>query len=178
MTIESFIHAKDYEKVLHKLRRHPFTFLPMVFFLLLLLALPIVVGILLKTQLPAWLENETTFMALILLGSAYYLGILIFFFTNFIDFYLDIFIVTNDRLIDMEQNGLFSRTVAEVDLYQIQDITSEVKGFFSTMFNYGNMTIQTAGALPKFIVNNIKDPHHLRQELMDLAEEDRKYHTK
>lgn len=178
MTIESFIHAKDYEKVLHKLRRHPFTFLPMIFFLLLLLALPIVVGILLKTQLPTWLENETTFMALVLLGSAYYLGILIFFFTNFIDFYLDIFIVTNDRLIDMEQNGLFSRTVAEVDLYQIQDVTSEVKGILATMFNYGDMTIQTAGTLPKFIVHNIKDPHHLRQELMDLAEEDRKYHAK
>ncbi|MFA5128241.1 MAG: PH domain-containing protein [Patescibacteria group bacterium] len=178
MSIESFIHAKDYEKVLHKLRRHPFTFLPTALFFAVLLILPIAIGFLIKTQLSTWLANEAIFTALILLGSIYYIGALIFFFTNFVDFYLDLLVVTNDRLVDMEQNGLFSRTVAEVDLYQIQDVTSEIKGVFATLFNYGDMTIQTAGSVPKFIVHNIKDPHHLRIELMDLAEEDRKYHAK
>ena len=134
MTIESFIHAKDYEKVLYKLRRYPFTFLPTVLFFIVLIILPIGVGWLLQTQLPAWLEIETVFIALVLLASAYYLGALMFFFSNFVAFHLDVLIVTNDRLVDVEQNGLFSRTVAEVDLYQIQDVTSEVKGVFASIF--------------------------------------------
>ena len=43
-------------------------------------------------------------------------------------------IITNDRMVDMEQNGLLARTVAEADLYLIQDVTSEIKGLFGSIF--------------------------------------------
>ena len=113
---------------------------------------------------------------LILFASTYYLSICLFFYGYFIDFYLDILIVTNDRLLDIEQKGVFARSMAEIELYQIQDITSEVEGFFPSLFNYGNMIIQTASAIPRVIMHNIPNPHALRQELLDLAAEDKKYH--
>ena len=77
---------------------------------------------------------------------------------------------------DVEQKNLFARTISEVDLYRIQDVTSEVKGFVAHFFNYGDLTIQTAGAQEKFFVRNIPNPHGLRQKLLDLADADRKYH--
>jgi Bacterial PH domain len=176
MGIDSFIHKKDYEKVLFQMRRHGITFLPALFFFLLMLALPVVLYFLLQEQFNTWANNTTVYIVLVMLMSAYELGVLLFFYSYFLDYYLDVFIVTNDRLVDVEQNGLFARTVAEVDLYQIQDVTSDVKGIIATMFNYGGLVIQTAGALPKFTIHDIKDPHHMREVLLNLAEDDRKYH--
>ena len=80
-------------------------------------------------------------------------------------------------MVDIEQKSLFGRTVAEVDLYQIQDATSEVNGIFASMFNYGNVHVQTAGSIPNFILHNVPNPHVLRQQILDLSAEDKKLHS-
>lgn len=178
MDLSRFIKQKSYEKIIHRTRRHPITFVPNILFYILLVLLPLAVAFVLRSQFSIWLEHTGVYVAVVLLGSAYFIGIILFLFSNFIDFYLDSHIVTNDRLIDVEQNGLFGRTIAEVDLYQIQDVTSEVNGFFATLFKFGDVIVQTAGTIPKFIVHNVRDPHHLRQELLYLADEDRKFHNK
>ena len=67
-------------------------------------------------------------------------------------------------------------TISEVDLYKIQDITSAIDGFIPSIFNYGNMLIQTAGAVEKFIITSVPHPEMLRQAILDLAEADRKFH--
>jgi len=51
-----------------------------------------------------------------------------------------------------------------------------IKGFFATLFKYGNLEIQTAGTVPKFIMENVPHPHELRQRLLDLAAEDKRHH--
>jgi hypothetical protein len=86
-------------------------------------------------------------------------------------------IITNDRLIDVRQISLFAKSIAELDLYQIQDATSEVKGFFATIFKYGNVTLQTAGSVPKFIIYNTPNPDKIRELLLDLSAEDKRYHA-
>ncbi|MDD2758464.1 MAG: PH domain-containing protein [Patescibacteria group bacterium] len=177
MGIDSFIHTKDYEKILYRLRRHPFTFIPAILLLLVLLALPLGLYWMLTVNFTAWLASPIGLTILILFASIYYLSVILYFFTYFITFYLDVLIVTNDRLVDVDQNSLFSRVVAEVDLFQIQDATSEIKGIFPTMFNYGNVLIQTAGTVPKFSLHNIPRPHDIRQMLLDLSAEDKKYHS-
>lgn len=126
---------------------------------------------------PTLLEGPISYPLLILLGSVYYLSLGLFFYSYFVDFYLDMWIITNDRLVDIEQTGLFARTVAEVDLYQIQDVSSDIRGFFPTLFNYGTLSLQTAGSIPKFIFYNIPRPHKLREEILALASEDKKYHA-
>jgi hypothetical protein len=85
-------------------------------------------------------------------------------------------VVTNDRMVDIRQISLFARTISEVDLYQIQDVSSEVKGFFASAFNYGNVHLQTAGPVPKFIIYNVPNPDKVRQAIIELASEDKKYH--
>lgn len=177
MQIGSIIHAKSYEKLLYKIRRHPITFIPGTLLIFVILVLPIGLYWLLASNFEMWMSGPAGFPITILFGSIYYLFSVLYFYTYFIDFYLDMMIVTNDRIIDIDQIGLFGRTIAEVDLYQIQDATSEVRGIFATMFNYGNLIIQTAGAIPKFTLHNISRPHYYRQMILDLVEEDRKYHA-
>ncbi|HLD60647.1 MAG TPA: PH domain-containing protein [Patescibacteria group bacterium] len=177
MHLTRFIHQKSYEHIAHKVRRHLITMVPTLIGSFFLLLLPMGVYWLTQSVFPTLLESTIAFPLLVLLGSIYYLSVALFFYTYFVTFYLDLLIVTNDRLLHIQQHGLFARTISEVDLYHIQDLTSEVKGFFASTFNYGSLSIQTAGAVEKFHIRDIPNPDGLRQTIAELAEEDRKYHS-
>lgn len=179
MPLSNLIHQKSYEKIVLTCRRHPITFLPYILFSLVLLAAPIgVYWLLFNSSLNALLQTPNGYIIAVLGASVYYLSSYLFFYTNFVTFHLDLWIVTNDRLLDMEQKSLFHRTISEVDLYQIQDASSEVHGLFPSIFNYGNIILQTAGPIPKFYFRNVANPNELREKILHLASEDRKFHEK
>lgn len=160
-------------------RRHPITFVPYILFFIILLAAPIgLYWLLINSSLNSYLQNEGGYALAILGASVYYLSCYLFFYTHLATFHLDLWIITNDRLLDMEQKTLFSRVITEIDLYQIQDATSEVSGFFPSIFNYGNIHLQTAGAMNKILFKNVANPNKLREAILDLAAEDKKYHEK
>jgi len=177
MTIDALIHRKTYEKVEYFLRRHFITFVPVALALIVLTLLPLGLLAFAKTYQFSWLNSEATYPIMILCASVYYLSLILFLFSYFITFYLDVWIITNDRLIDIRQISLFARSIAEVDLYQVQDVTSEVKGIFPSLFNYGNVYLQTAGSVPKFVLYNVSDPHAIRQAILELSASDRKFHN-
>ncbi len=101
-----------------------------------------------------------------MMGSLYTLFVLALFLTQFVDYYLDVWVVTNERVIDIQQQGLFKRTVSELDLDRVQDASSNLQGVFSTFFNYGDVEIQSAGAESKFSFKDIPQPHKVRTELL------------
>ena len=162
------INQQPHERILFLLRRHPITFAAKIILCLFLFLLPFLLRPLMIDPLadPFWGP------LLILLGSAYLLLVTVFFHALFIDYYLDIWIVTNDRIIDVHQSGLFKHTVSELDLKQVQDVTSETVGIFGTFFNYGTVRIQTAGAKQRFDFQNIAKPHEIRGKILKLAELD------
>ncbi|OGL88848.1 hypothetical protein A3H75_00975 [Candidatus Uhrbacteria bacterium RIFCSPLOWO2_02_FULL_51_9] len=157
------------ERVKFMLRRHPLTFVPKIILVLILLAMPLVIGAFLEE---GPLADPFWGPTLILLGSGYTLLVLTFFHALFVDYYLDLWVVTNDRIIDIHQAGLFKRTVAELDLKQVQDVASKTVGVFGTFFDFGNVNIQTAGAKEKFEFQNIPKPHFIRGQILKLAELD------
>jgi len=175
-----FFRQKSYEKVVYLLRRHWIVFLGTLLFYFLLAAIPI--GFYLFSQynfpelLNRLLSGKILFPIVTLGVSIYYLSVWLFLFTAFVDYYLDLWTVTNDRIINIEQQGLFARTISELDLYKIQDVTSEVKGFLPTIFNYGNVYIQTAAEKERFIFEQVPNPHEISRRIIELMEEDRKYH--
>lgn len=176
MALGHLIHQKSYEKIMITCRRHPITFVPYILFSILLLAAPFGLYVLLANSFSSLLQTQNGYIISVLGASIYYLSCLLFFYTNFVSFHLDLWIVTNDRLLDMEQKSLFHRTISEVDLYQIQDASSEVHGFFPSIFGYGNIILQTAGPVPKFYFRNVANPNKLREQILHLAAEDRKFH--
>lgn len=176
MQISHLIKQKSYEKIEYLLRRHPITFIPILFLFITLSLLPVALYFLLSSIYPQLLTGEISFPLLTLFASLYYLSIYLFFYAQFIDFYLDLWIVTNDRVIDIEQFGLFSRTTSELDLYRIQDVSVDVTGFFPTIFKYGNIHIKTASMNSDIVFRNVPNPNQVRQGLIQLSEQDLKYH--
>lgn len=177
MHISHVIKQKSYEKIEHILRRHPFTFVPVIITHVILFSVPFFFYFMGGNLFPSLFQNSAFRVAGVLLGSSYLLGILMFFYTSFTEFYLDLWIITNDRMIDIEQFGLFSRRISELDLFQIQDITTDVHGVFPTMLHYGNLTVKTASMTSDIVFRNISQPDNIRHELLRLADIDRRYHT-
>src|SRR3989344_910734 len=57
-------------------------------------------------------------------------------------YYLNIWIITDHRLIESEQLGMFRRNYTELNLTKIQDVSVNVEGFFETMLNIGTLEVK------------------------------------
>lgn len=102
------------------------------------------------------------------LYTVWLLGLWMVFAISLTNYYLDVLLITNRRVIDVEQLGLFSRDVAELHLENIVDLHVEIKGFVASFFNYGNLYLQTSSERPQFSMNNVPDPHRV-QEMISKA---------
>jgi hypothetical protein len=92
----------------------------------------------------------------------------IFMFFVWIDYYFDVWIITDERIVNIEQKGLFSRAVSELEFSKIQDVSTDVKGVIPTVLNFGEVYVQTAGTAGKFVFHKIPDPYHIKAIIMNL----------
>ncbi|HAO81234.1 MAG: hypothetical protein UV57_C0044G0008 [Parcubacteria group bacterium GW2011_GWD2_43_10] len=163
------------EKVILELRRHWFSFFRQAFIYLILLVGPLLAYYFIdKFEFSLWshiynggLAEVITRLAI----SLYYLGVWVFFFHTWLDYYLDVWIITNERVLSLEQRGVFSRRVSELRLGRIQDVASEVKGMWETFLHFGNVNIQTAGEQPNFLFHQVPNPYEVAERLMRLVDE-------
>ncbi len=103
---------------------------------------------------------------LLLAGLVYYLYIALFLLYAFFDYYLDIWIITDHELIHAEQLSLFNRTSAKQELSRVQDVEVKVKGLFQTIFNYGDIFVQTAGTQERITFQQVPRPHAVADLIM------------
>jgi len=164
----SFPGQRHNENVILVLRKHKLILLPYAIQLFVFILFPFLFYIfIIPTILPVFLEHPYN-KVFILFSIIYYGLIWIIAFVIWVDYYLDIWIVTNQRLLDIEQIGFFNRVVSELDLKKIQDISSRVHGLFPTMFGFGNIHIQTASEENKFELKSIPHPITTRRKIIDL----------
>jgi uncharacterized membrane protein YdbT with pleckstrin-like domain len=81
-------------------------------------------------------------------------------------YYLNQWIITNTRVIEIHQYGFFSREVSSLLLVKIQDVNSDVEGIFETLLGYGELEVQSAGTEEHFIMDDIANPTALRDLIM------------
>lgn len=167
-------HVKAPDRIVMVLRRHPIVFLGDVVIVLALMAVPAAGWFLMQHFWPQMLESATARPALILLSSGYLMLVWHFLIAKFVDYYLDLWVVTNHKILNVEQHSLFSRTVSELELGTVQDVTSEVKGIIPTILNYGFVYVQTAGETERFIFEQVGHPDRVREHILELVEEHRK----
>lgn len=92
-----------------------------------------------------------------LLLIMFWMIFLLFLYVNWFDHELDLFIITNNRIIWIEQVSLLNRTVSECSLSQVQEVWSQTQGFFANILNYWKITIQTAWNVSNFIMEFAPD---------------------
>ncbi|MAF14045.1 MAG: hypothetical protein CMI53_04110 [Parcubacteria group bacterium] len=164
------------EKIIILLRRHPFIILIKIIFWAFVAILPPIFYLILGDELAKIFSNELLSPLVVLFTSLCYLYIWLFAFHSFVDYYLDVWIVTTERIINIEQKGLFARTVSEQKIYRIQDVTSELKGFFSTLLDFGTVYIQTAAEKERFIFKQVPAPYKVARKITKIVEKNKKFH--
>lgn len=158
------------EIILKVIRRHWFDIFWQYIPLSALLALLILSMMILPSLVPDLYTSPQLFYfahSLFLLALWLYAALI------WVDYYLDVWIVTNKRVVNVEQKGLFMRDVSELRYNKIQDITTEVKGVIPTFLNYGNVYIQTAGEQLRFLFHNVPDPYSIKGQLVELQKRQR-----
>lgn len=99
------------------------------------------------------------FIIFIVIVSAYYL----FLWKN------DLFILTNYRIIDIDQHELFRRSVHEAELENIQEVSFRTHGFLHTVFKIGDVTVKTAGPKDDIILEDVSNPHLIQREITETC---------
>lgn len=160
------------ERIVLRIHRHWFILLTQALPLILLLFLPILVrgGLSLTGIAPLFSLGEHPQKLVTLLSAAWALFMWVTLFLVWTDYYLDVLVVTNKRVIDIEQKGIFSREVAAFRLDRIQDVTVNISGVIATFLEFGNIHIQTAGETADIIVRGIPNPHRVRETISRLQD--------
>lgn len=88
-------------------------------------------------------------------------------FNAFTRYYLDQWVITTTRIVDIHQFGFFRREVSSFLLNHVQDVTTDVDGIFPTVFGFGTLRVETAGDESRhFVMRGIRDPEGLRDLIM------------
>lgn len=155
------------EKILFVSRRHWW-----IFFVAGIKAaftvLVVVGGIVMAERFVPEAERVFTAEFLILTGAVIIEMLWIGFFLTVADFYLDAWVVTNERIMFVEIRGLFSRTANSVDYRSIQDVTVTVNGIIATFLDFGDIIIQSAGTHGNFRFRGVPKPAEVKERILAI----------
>lgn len=159
------INLEENEEIIKVIRKH---WLPMALSLVvgfLVAIAPIVFFIILKNILFSDLTLQNLYV-LIFIYFIFLIFVWISIFVAWINYYLDIWVLTNKKIVDIEQIGLFSRKISSIRLDKIQDVQIEVLGIVDTFFKIGNIKVQTAANNENFIIKTASNPEQIKQLIM------------
>ncbi|NTU46465.1 hypothetical protein HGA88_02465 [Candidatus Roizmanbacteria bacterium] len=138
------------EKIVLVLRAHPITQLPWIFNTIALVFL-IVVSTL---YLPLFVSGRQIFVFDIF-GFVFVLSYAWF---NILNWYYNVGIITDKRIVDVDFSAIIYKEVTATRLNKVEDITSKSGGYFGSVFNFGDVFIQTAGAETNIEFLKVPDP--------------------
>lgn len=161
----------DDEVLLVFLRRHWFVMFLNAGLFLLLMILPFGIYKLIPAFFLTVIQGTAWEGVIVMFFGAYFLMMWLFFFASLVDYYLDVWIVTSERIIDIQQVSLFRHIVAEQRIIRVQDVTSSVQGIIPTFLNYGNVNIQTAGEQERFVFEQVPDPEGVKKIIFQAYED-------
>ncbi|MBI2022452.1 PH domain-containing protein [Candidatus Daviesbacteria bacterium] len=151
------------------MREHWITNVPWVTISILAFILPLIL-----VQVTSFVGLQFVFNAplqLILGGLIiYYLLIIAYIIESFLFWYFNVEIVTNKHLIDVMFHSLLSRQIVEIGLEDIENISRSAGGIIDSLFNFGDVLIQTAANEQNIEFSNVSNPDFVVDKIQDLIE--------
>lgn len=106
--------------------------------------------------------------ALPMLLAGFGLGLFILFY-SWIGWFFSLFIVTDQRLVQISQKGLFQRSVVDIGLDKIQNVNFQVSGLQETLLGFGTISVQTF--VGDLILEQMHHPQKVQEELIRVIKE-------
>jgi uncharacterized membrane protein YdbT with pleckstrin-like domain len=159
------------EEIVARVHRHWFVFITKIVSLILAALLPLIFIAVLPREMVGELNLSSPSVGPFFVFSyaIWLLFIWVALFIMLTDYYLDVWIITNKRVVDIIQHGLFSRSSTSCFISRIQDIEVEIHGVIPTLLHFGTIKINTAGASAENISMNIAPyPQKIKDMIFQL----------
>ncbi len=153
------------EDIVLIVRTHWIAFVPHVAFIFLLLVLPILF-LLLSTQV-SFLGTVTLYLGMLIVCLILAINISV---TTILKWYYTVNIVTDQRIVVIRMENAFYHSYAEAQLEKIEDVTHTNIGALGTIFDVGDVQIDTAGHGVDFHLKMLPRPRELQDVINDLLE--------
>ncbi len=124
---------RPWEEALMVIKRHWIVYIILWIYFLF----AIIVSTILYTVLWFWILNN-------ILNIVFWLLFIVFLYIEWLNHELDMYVVTNNRVIWIDQIAFLNRTVSECNLWQVQEVNSKTSWLIANLLNYWTLSIQTA----------------------------------
>lgn len=156
----------DGEEVILLLRRHLTTQLKWVILAIVMIFAPLALT---NFPLLRFLPSRFQFTVILM----WYLLTFAVILEDFLGWYFNVYIVTDERVIDIDFYNLIYKEISDTEIENIEDITVTVGGVLQTVFNYGMVEIQTAAQTPQFEFEYVPQPSKVSEVLKQLQLEEK-----
>ncbi len=161
---EKFVTQQQDEDIALLIRSHPITNAGWILLCIVMLLVPsMAMGL-------GFLDNvnfKYRFMGFL----AWYLLTMLIAFESFLRWYYSIVIITNERIVDVDFHNIMSRQITSVNLNHVEEPVMSTRGFLNTMFQFGDVSVQTASEMPTLEAHNVPFPHKVVDIISRLSED-------
>lgn len=161
----TFVDQEEDEEILLFIRRHFVTNVPWIVGSLVLAILPFTLFPFLVAFSPFPLPSPQSLFLMLLF---YYLIIFGYVLLKFTLWYFHVGIVTNKRVVDIDIHGILYKDISEAKNEFIQDVSYTQNGFIRSVFNYGDVFVQTAGSMQNIEFDKAPRPATITRIIGDL----------
>lgn len=153
------------EEIILFLRKHWITNVPWLFIGLIMIMAPFFVS---KINIFDGVPDNFLFIFTLI----WYLITTAYLLESFLTWFFNVYIVTDERIIDVDFHNLIYKEVSDANIDKIQDVTYKMGGVVRTIFNYGDIVLQTASEIPNFEFEAVPKPSRVVKVLQDLRIEE------
>jgi len=174
--LNTFLGKEEGEEIIYFCRPHWFVFLKQIILFTIIFALPVLLYVFARTQFADFIalnSFDAIEIIIILAASVYLLLMLTTFYNAWLAYYLDVWLVTNKRIVNFQTEGFFSRKLLATNLANIQDAKSEMHGFWASLFHFGTVFVQTAGSEQNMQFAAVGSPEKIVTFINELAQKAR-----
>lgn len=135
------------------------------------IAIAAILGLFLVAAPDTFQTSDSTIsgtLSLLILVSAAFFGIIIF--TATYIYRQSRLLVTDRSLVQIMQKTLFIRKVSRLSMSNVEDVSEEQRGVLANIFNYGTLTVQTAGTMENFVFSLCPNPASLADKIIEARQ--------
>lgn len=153
------------EKIVLLLRRHPLTLIPWLLLVMLMIVAPLFVP-----QIFALSFIPANFLMICYL--TWYLIVFALAFERFLTWFFNVGILTDERIVDINFPSLLYRDISEVKTDKTQQVSTKTGGYIRSLFNFGDVLIQSAGEIPEIYFDAVPNPEQVSKIINELLFEE------
>lgn len=153
------------EKIVLLLRRHPLTLIPWLLLVVLMVIAPLFVP-------QTFASDFIPANFLLVCYLTWYLIVFALAFERFLTWFFNVNILTDERVIDIDFPSLLYRDISQMKIDKIQEVSTKTGGYIRSLFNFGNVLIQSAGQIPEIYFEDVPNPEQVSRIINDLLLEE------